>query len=320
MPLAPHACLALAIAAGLGAVTGEARQQTFRADAGMVPLYVTVLGPDGRLVTDLDREDFEVLDNGRPQPIALFENRIQPITIVIMLDMSGSMEGNLDVLRQSAVQLFMRLLPEDRARVGNFGNRVTLSPAFTSNQDDLIRSLWLDLAAGGPTPLWLAVDTAMTALAPLDGRRVVLVLSDGKDSSRSRLLGAAWLDPTLDEVMDRARTEEFMVYAIGMRSRTAPDRRGAPWPARQGDDAPDPGLAALAAESGGGYFELSTSAELGPVFAQVADELHRQYLVAFVPPERDGLRHTVTVRLRDGALEARTRQAYIAPGRQEAGR
>ena len=79
-------------------------------------------------------------------------------------------------------------------------------------------------------------------------------------------------------------------------------------------------LRTSALASFGGYFELSTSAELGPVFAQVADELHRQYLVAFVPPERDGARHTVAVRLRDAALTARTRQAYIAPGRQEARR
>ena len=138
----------------------------------------------GRLVTDLTRDDFEVFDNGRPQPITLFDNSIQPINIVVMLDMSGSMIGqHLPLLRSSAVQMFTRLLPADKARVGNFGDRITLSPKFTNDQDELIRALWLDLEPGGPTPLWARGRTPRCRRSRrLDGRRVVLVLSDGKDT------------------------------------------------------------------------------------------------------------------------------------------
>jgi len=106
-----------------------------------------------------------------------------------------------------------------------------------------------------------------------------------------------------------------MVYGIGMRSRAA-SRRGAGRPG-SGDDEPDSGLRDLAGESGGGYFELEDTAELGPTFARVADELHRQYLIAFTPPERDGSRHEVTVRLSDPDLTPRTRRSYVAPGREE---
>ena len=306
--------VALAIAAGAGAATARANPQTFRSTAGTVPLYVTVSGPDGRLVTDLTRDDFVVFDNGRPQPIALFDSGLQPISIVIMLDMSGSMEGNLTVLRQAAVQLFTRLLPEDRARVGNFGHHIRLSPEFTSDQDALIRSLWLDLEPGGPTPLWRAVGTAMTALEPVEGRRVVLVLSDGKDSTWERQYGEV-RGPTLEELMARARSDEFMVYAIGMRSRMAAGGTGRGPAPRDAD--PDPGLRELASESGGGYFELSGAEALGPIFAQVADELHRQYLIAFVPPERDGAVHEVEVRLKVPGLSPRARRSYVAPAAQE---
>src|SRR5687768_17638235 len=78
----------------------------FRSSTQTVPVYVTVIGEDGRLVTDLTRDDFEVLDNGRPQPISLFDSGVQPISIIMMLDMSGSMLGHVNVLRNAAVQMF----------------------------------------------------------------------------------------------------------------------------------------------------------------------------------------------------------------------
>jgi Ca-activated chloride channel family protein len=168
-----------------------------------VSVYATVLDPsDGRLVTDLTRDQFEVFDNGRLQPLTIFDNREQPISIVIMLDMSGSMSGNVPTLRRAAVQMFTNLRPDDKARVGSFGDRITLSEHFTNDTDELIRALWFDLTPGGGTPLWGAVNVAMTALAHLDGRRVVLVLSDGKDTAGGRGRPAV----TLPEMIDRVQT------------------------------------------------------------------------------------------------------------------
>src|SRR5262245_65887230 len=122
-----------------------------------------------------------------------------------MLDMSGSMHGNLATLRASAVQLFTRLLPQDRARVGNFGDRIILSDAFTNDPDTLIRALYLDLQPGGATPLWRAIDTAMDALARLDGRRVVLVLSDGRDPTGWPRSGDGRSPKSLDDIRQRAQ-------------------------------------------------------------------------------------------------------------------
>ncbi|MEO8482642.1 MAG: VWA domain-containing protein [Acidobacteriota bacterium] len=302
-------CVAVIVAAGL-----SARQEpVFRARSETVPVYVTVVGADGHLVTDLTRGDFQLFDNGRAQPITLFSSGIQPINIIVMLDMSGSMTGNLGVLRRSAVQMFTRLLPADQARVGNFGDRIVISPTFTNNVDTLIRALYLDLAPGGNTPLWGAVNAAMGALARLDGRRVVLVLSDGKNTAPM---------PTLREVVQRAQLEDFMVYAIGLRSRggfTAPGRFGGGTGGRRtgrGEDEPDPGMRELAEESGGGYFALTDTFDLGDTFARVADELHRQYLLGYAAPEDDGRVHTIEVRAVDGALKVRARRSYQAPQRR----
>ena len=318
----------MAGAAALGSAALLAQQApVYRSATQTVPVYATVT--DGtRLVTDLSREDFEILDNGRPQPIVLFDSSIQPISIILMLDTSGSMSGNISVLRNAAVQMFTRLLPDDKARVGNFGDRISISPEWTNNVDDLIRTLWLDVQPGGPTPLWGAVNVSMTAMSRVTGRRVVLVLSDGKDTGP--LGGMPGTRPTtqLPNVILRAQTEDFMIYAIGFSSRSAPPLMGggappsgsmSPPPGARGrrgyggDEGPDPGLQALAAESGGGYFEVTEHTELGPAFARIADELHRQYLIGFVAPENDGKIHKIDVRVRRPGLSVRARNSYQAP-------
>jgi Ca-activated chloride channel family protein len=303
----------IAAAVLTASVVLDAQQVTvFRSATQLVPVYVTVIDESsGHLVTDLTRDDFEILDNGRPQTITQFSSAIQPISIVVMLDMSGSMIGNLPTLRNAAVQMFTRLLPDDKARVGSFGDRITLSDKFTNDQNELIRALWLDLTPGGATPLWGAVNVAMTALGHLEGRRVVLVLTDGKDT------GSFWAGPggragtTLPEVVKRAQIEEFLLYAIGMRSRGLGGRS-----VTFGDE-PDPGLRELAAETGGGYFELHEADAMGPTFARVADELHRQYLLGFLAPDADGRLHQIAVNVKRAGAVSRARRNYLAPKKVE---
>jgi Ca-activated chloride channel family protein len=118
---------------GLVCATAAAGQQppVFRGTGEVVRVFVTVTDRDGRLVTTLTRDEFEVRDEGKPQPITLFDNTPQPIRLVVMLDVSGSMEGNLPLLRASAEHLFSRLRPDDQVRVGSFGHEVVLSPSFT---------------------------------------------------------------------------------------------------------------------------------------------------------------------------------------------
>lgn len=303
--------LAALAALASSAARPDAQNSVFRTTAPYVPVYATVIGPDGRLVTDLGRDDFAILDDGRRRVLDLFDNGPQPIHIILMLDMSGSMLGNLPVLRRAAEQFFERLRPGDQVRVGGFGDRIQLSRTFTDDGGELARALRDDLVAGGGTPLWSAVDAAMTTLAPLEGRRVVLVLSDGHDTGLWD--GGRKLGPAAPDVVARARREEFMIYAIGMRSRGAPSRPGLPIP-RFPDDQPDPGLRALADESGGGYFELTGTEDLGAVFGRVADELRRQYLLGFAAPDGDGAVHSIEVRVGRPATSVRARRSYVAAG------
>jgi Ca-activated chloride channel family protein len=295
-PLIVACAAALALHVVLAGRTGP-QQPTFRTATEIVPLYVTVTDSQGRLVPDLERQDFIVLDNARPQELVFFENQVQPVTVIVMLDTSASMTLTLDLLMAAAEQFLIRLLPDDRGQVGAFNDKIELSGRFTSDRDELIAAL-KDLDFGNPTRLYDAVAESMTALAGVDGRRVVLVFTDGADTGSSVGQGT---------VLDRARREEVMIYAIGLESdyfdgvrrvRTRPDR----------------GLKKLADETGGGYFELQKTDDLGPTFTRVAQELHSQYVLGFEPGEPDGKVHKLEVKVRRPGLNARARKSYVATG------
>jgi Ca-activated chloride channel family protein len=287
----------------------------FRGKADIVRAYVTVIDRDGRLVTNLSRDDFELRDDGKPQPVTQFDNTPQPIRLIVMLDVSGSMEGNLSLLRAATDQLFRRLREDDVARVGTFGREVTISPAFTHDAAELRAELPASIAADAPTPLWRGIDDAIGVFheSPSDTRAVILVLSDGKDTN-SLMPGHP---VSQAEVIDRARREDVMIYGIGMRSRGQRPAMPGIGPgglrAMMLADLPDPGLARVAEESGGGYTEIRPGEDLGAAFAAVADELHTQYLLGFAPARRDGKVHGISVRASKSGMKARARKDYLAP-------
>ena len=284
-------------AAALGlcaAATYGQQQPTFRSATRTVPVYATVTDATGRLVPDLEQGDFEIWDNGKKVAISLFENSIQPISVVVMLDTSGSMTMNLDLLKQAATQFVIRLLPADKARIGSFSDKIRVAPpGFTNDRDELVRILRDDIQYGNPTALWDATDVGMEALKDIEGRRVVLVFTDGADN---------WSRLDQGDILARARNEEFLIYAIGLRSRM----RG------QGVTRPDAGLRKVAEETGGGYFELTRADELNSTFTRVAAELHSQYVLGFTPRAVYGKFHKLEVRINRPGLVARARKSYVA--------
>jgi Ca-activated chloride channel family protein len=274
----------------LAAVT-FAQQPVFRSDTRVVPILATVQDADGRLVPNLEREMFTILDNGRPQEITVFENTSQPFTTVVMLDFSGSMTANLKLLKQGTEQFLIRMLPEDKGQVGAFSDKIMFSGRFTNDRDALIDALD-DLQYGNPTALYDAVNASIDKLVDLGGRRVVVVFTDGDDN---------FSKVKFDFVRDRARDNDIMVYAIGLRSLV------------QGQvTRPDARLPKLAETTGGGYFELKHTDDLGPTFTRVAQELHSLYLLGFSPEKLDGREHRVEIKLKDPGLKVRARTSYVA--------
>jgi Ca-activated chloride channel family protein len=261
-----------------------------------VALYATALDEKRRLIGDLAKEDFEVLDNDKPQTVDLFINEVQPITVVVMLDTSASMTGNLRFLEEAAEQFLIRLLPADKGQVGAFNDKIEFFPGdFTNNRDRLIASL-KELDFGNPTRLFDAVAESIDRLKKIDGRRVVLVFTDGDDTGSK---------VNANFVLENARANEVMIYAIGLKSDFFNG-------ARQVRSSPDSSLRRLAEETGGGYFELERTADLAPTFTRVAQELHSQYVLGFTPAVLDGKVHRLTVRSKRPGTTIRTRRSYLA--------
>ena len=272
-----------------------------RVSTQTVPLYVTVTDPDRRLVPGLVRDDFEVYDNGKLQALTQFDNQATPITVAVMLDTSGSMTLVLDHVKQAAEQFFIRLHPEDAAKVGAFNDKLEVHPSpglpFTNNRDQLIR-LMKELDFGYPTRLFDALNFAIEQLQTESNRKVVVVFTDGEDTASK--LGSG-------DVLDRARVDEVMIYAIGLE--TEMNFNG-----RRVRSSPDRALRRLSEETGGGHFVLRVDEtdKLNETFTRVAQELHSQYILGFTPQALDGKVHKLEVRIKKPGLTARSRKSYLA--------
>ncbi len=312
--------------------TGQ--EPTFKGAIRTVAVYATVTSAEGRLVPDLGRDLFSVFDNGKRQELTLFANDVQPITVVLLLDRSGSMRRNFGLVQKAAEEFVNAMLPADKARIGSFSNRIQVDPRdFTSNHEELLAILRTELQEAGPTPLWNAVNVGITALLHQQGRRVILVFTDGMDSP----MNFSGANNSLKDVMKRAEEEDVMVYAIGLAGSVpsggrfggrGPGGYGGRGGGRRGGyggggygggygrrtpvDKPDEGLPKIAAVTGGGYFELTSTSDLASTFQRVADELHHQYALGFTPAALDGKMHKLEVRVASGGATVRARKSFLA--------
>src|SRR4051812_31463717 len=195
---------AAALTASISLSLAAQQQPTFKAGTQVVSIFATVTDTQKRLVSGLAKDDFAVFDNEKPQPVVYFDNSIHPINVVVMLDTSGSMTLTIDLLKQAAEQFLLRLLPDDKARVGAFNDKIQFNAKWSNNRDQLITDA-KNLDYGNGTRLWDAVGASLDELKTVDGRKVILIFTDGDDTESRLRLGT---------VMDRARAEEVMIYAI----------------------------------------------------------------------------------------------------------
>jgi Ca-activated chloride channel family protein len=284
------------IAAGALLGSANAQQPTFRSAARTVPVYATVTEASGRLVPNLTRDDFEIYDNGRPQPITSFSNDVVPFSAVLTLDTSGSMTANISFVQDAAVQFVIRMLPKDAAAVAYFNARFTSTAGLSSDRDGLVRYIREQMQYGNETRLWDAMNASMDLLRGVETRKVVVALTDGDDwGSR--------LDD--DAIVARAQQEDVMLYAIGIESQYHNGQRFT-------ITRPGRSFWRIAQETGGGHFELKRTADLNPTFSRVIQELHSQYLLGFSPESLDGKTHKLEVRVKQTGLTPRARRSYLA--------
>jgi len=282
--------LTFVVLAGVSA-TALDQQAEFRGAADTVALYVTVTDHRGAHLDGLTRDEFQIHDNGVPREIVAFGSGAQPITAVLLLDMRGSVR-DIPWLQYASEQFVAALRPEDRIRLGTFGDEIAVSPRLTSDRAYLTWILREELWPAGQSPVWRAIDTAMTSLANESGRRDIIVLTNGEDTTRN-------LDGMMKSwstVPSRAAREAFVVHLVTFKSLSV-DRR----------------LRTVARETGGQHVVIKDLSGAADAFTDIARNLHAQYLVGFVPAAFDGKPHEITVRVTRPGAVVHTRPRYVAP-------
>ena len=308
----------------VGVVAIGARQAPAPQD--LVWIAASVVHADGHLVTDLTAADFEVTDNGQRRPIAAMRADRLPIAVAVMVDVSPSMEPNFGLVRSAVASLATHFEAGDRAIVGTFDSLPWIAPRFSARVDVLQRSLasalggtlslcdgdWIDktklvarseaanssygtvsdfsrrLAVRGGSAIWDGAACGINAVAS-DGetpRRIVVLLTDGLDNMSST---------TVASLIERARQYGVIVYAISLMGGYG----------MAGGD-----LKGLAEATGGGYFFLTSTADLDRTFTGIGDELRHQYILGFASDALTGP-HAISASARAANTTTRVRRVFL---------
>jgi Ca-activated chloride channel family protein len=307
--------LTLVAVAGAAVLLPAQTPTTFRGGVHTVRVYATVRDRDGQLVRGLTRDDFELFENGRRRPISVFSSQLQPISVAILLDRSGSIGSQTPHVAAAASAFVSKLLDGDRASISSL---TWNCQSFTADKPRLLEVLGGSLQADQGSPVWAGLDRTLSAISHESSRRVVLMLSDGADSGVAMhalpdpevRIGDRWLRmpgicqrqsaisrATAADVARRAGREDVMVYAVGVQT-AGPVK--------------DNELRRIAQDSGGEFIWLTRGGDLTQTFTRIADELHQQYLIGFVPETFDGKPHRIEVRATRPRLTVRARRSFVA--------
>jgi Ca-activated chloride channel family protein len=288
------------------AVTGVAANTArpgalIRMNVDMVLVPITVTDPMNRLVTGLEKEDFQVYENNGEQKIANFASEDAPVSIGIIFDLSGSMTSKLIRARDSILQFVKTANPEDEFFVIGFNDRPELIEDFTSSTEDIEARL-ATVRSGHRTALLDAIYYGVQKMREAKHeRKALLVVSDGGDN-RSRY--------TEGEVRSQVRESDVEIYSIGIFDPYAASPEERTGPGLLND---------LSEETGGRLYRVDDIADMGDIAEKISTELRNQYVIAYVPKDksRDGKWRKVKVKLNPPSglppLTVHARTGYYAP-------
>ena len=270
-------------------VTTKDLEYVENVDVDVVPITAIVTDDHGRFVTGLTQKDFRVTDDGTPQRITSFTDEHSPLELVTAIDVSSSVRDALPGMKKASIRFLRGLEPADQVTVLGFNdNLFTLARRAT---DQVVRERAIGrLAAWGGTALYDAIVRAVSMLGRETGRRAIVLFTDGEDQSSHT---------PIETVIAQVEGSDAMIYAVGQgRAVNAKDLQKL--------------LQRLTTTSGGRAFFSNAPSKLDEIFAEILDDLHHQYLLAYPTPgnQRDGKWHRVTVAANGGKYHVRTRQGY----------
>ncbi|HXC44449.1 MAG TPA: VWA domain-containing protein [Candidatus Dormibacteraeota bacterium] len=273
---------------------------TIGVNVDMVVLQATALDHKGALVSGLEKDDFQIYEDGMLQPIKHFSHADIPVTVGLVIDNSGSMRPKRHDVIAAALAFARSSNPQDQMFVVNFNERVSFGLPGTIPFTDQVAQLEVALSrtnADGQTALYDAVAAALEHLKRGNrDKKVLIVISDGGDNTSKH---------TLPQIMAMARQSDAIIYTIGIFDEQDEDRN--PHVLKQ-----------LAKDTGGETFLPESLKDLAPVCERIAHDIRNQYTLAYIPinRKRDGTYRAIQVKASGqgrGRLSVRTRTGYYAP-------
>jgi Ca-activated chloride channel family protein len=296
------ACLALSALAQSPspspAPSASPKPFTLEVEVYVVSVTAVVFDKSGHFVKGLGAKDVTLLEDGVKQDLTYFREAAEgtekiPLSVVLVLDASGSMKPNLRFLQEAASSFIQKLEEVDSALVVQFNDTIKGSAEFTDDTDRLEQ--FIDaLQAWGGTSLFDAVHYALGRVKDQPGRKAVVVFTDGADTT-SRM--------SEQETVDYAKSVEATVYGIGFSGGPGGSSRGF--------------LKKISSETGGEFFAPSNVADLVKIFGEISKELHNHYAFAYSPIKPpDGSWRTIQVKVDRKDTEVRVRKGYFAVKRR----
>jgi len=295
-------CYAAILFCGALSTTSWAQKdpQTLSINVDLVNVLFTVADRNGRFITSLEKDDFKVLEEDRPQTISNFSNETNlPLSIAMVFDTSASIQARLKFEQEAASEFFYTTLRRgtDKALVVTFDRSVALAQDYTDNAELLTRAVG-GARAGGGTAMFDAVYQAMIRkLVDQKGRHVAVIISDGDDNSS---------DKNIDEVIEMAQKTDTVIYAV---STNSPELFGSD------SDRGNKYLKRLSDETGGRLFTPTKIDDLTKSFVEIGKELRSQYTLGYrsTNTKRDGTYRKIRITAANKQLKVRARDGYFAP-------
>jgi len=313
-----------------------------RVSTTLVTIPVSVMDRDGRYVPNLQKEEFRIWEDGVEQEVAFFQSVDKPFSVVLMLDTSPSTQFRLEDIQDAAISFVSQLRPDDRVMVVSFNDNIKILSDFTTDRSKLERAIQRARTDDG-TRLYDAVDMVINQqLSRIQGRKAIVLFTDGVDTTSRRanfestVMDAQELDALIYTVAyDTSRDMNVMNYPVGRPNDVwgqilggifGGGRRGGGgrsggggYPPRGGGtgrndyEIADRYLMELANSTGGREYHADSLQNMSSAFANVAEELRRQYSIGYYPkrPPQPGQRRQIKVRARQPNLAVRARDSYI---------
>ena len=272
----------------------------FRVTVQAVNLSIVVTDKSGRFVPHLTAEDFVVLEDSVPQKVDFLTSEVTPVTLLLLLDASTSVRSSVDGIKEAAANFVSKIWKGDKAIIADFNDRIRFSSYFSDDVDRLVQTIQ-SLYPSGWTALYDAVLFSLEKVSEVEGRKALLVFTDGDDS---RAIGQGSLASSKDAI-EGAKDSEVTIYTVGFDGQRIAGARGV----NKGF------LKRLANETGGASFFPKGIGDLNRAFTQIQDELHSQYRLAYISSNknRTGEWRVLQVRIKGrDDLSIRTRQGYYA--------